>query len=65
MRPRTGRGQRLGWALAVLVPVVFLAIFFAWPVTTLVSRGLAPDGHLDLTGFAEVLTRPRTWRVFG
>ncbi len=63
MRPRTGRGQRLGWALAVLVPVVFLAIFFAWPVTTLVSRGLAPDGHLDLTGFAEVLTRPRTWRV--
>ncbi|WP_454925151.1 ABC transporter permease [Actinomyces gerencseriae] len=32
-------------------------------MATLVARGLAPDGRLDLGGFAEVLGRPRTWRI--
>lgn len=45
------------------VPLVFLGIFFAWPVLTLVGRGAWPDGHLDLGGFGEVLTRARTWRI--
>ena len=61
--PRAGWGERAGWALAVAAPLVFLGIFFAWPVATLVGRGLAPEGSPDLSGFAEVLTRPRTWRV--
>ena len=61
--PRTGRAERLGWALAVAVPLVFLGLFFAWPVATLIGRGLAPDGALDPSGFAEVLARPRTWRI--
>lgn len=61
--PGTSAGQRVGWALAVGLPLVFLAVFFAWPVATLVARGLAPEGAVDLSGFAEVLARPRTWRV--
>ena len=61
--PRTGWGERAGWTLAVAVPLVFLGLLFAWPVLTLVGRGLAPDGALDLTGFGEVLTRARTWRI--
>jgi thiamine transport system permease protein len=34
-------------------------------VVALVVRGFVPDGALDLTGFAEVLSRPRTWRLVG
>lgn len=55
----------LGWSAAVLVPVAFLAAFFAWPVAATVSRGFVTDGRLDLSGFAEVFGRPRTWRVIG
>ena len=61
--PRPGWGERAGWALAVVGPLAFLAIFFAWPVATLMGRGLAPDGALDLSGFGEVLARERTWRI--
>ena len=61
--PRAGRAERLGWALAVAAPLAFLGLFFAWPVATLIGRGLAPDGVLDPSGFAEVLSRPRTWRI--
>ncbi len=61
--PRTTTPQRLGWFLAVVLPLAFLAVFFAWPVASLLARGLAPQGALDLSGFAEVLARPRTWRI--
>ena len=63
--PRPGWGERAGWTLAVLGPLAFLAVFFAWPVATLMGRGLAPDGALDLSGFGEVLARERTWRILG
>ena len=61
--PRPGWGERVGWILAVAGPLAFLTVFFAWPVVTLVGRGLAPDGALDLSGFGEVLARERTWRI--
>lgn len=61
--PRPAWPQRLGWTAATLLPLVFLGVFFAWPVASLVGRGLLTDGHLDLSGFAEVLARPRTWRI--
>ena len=61
--PRPGWGERVGWTLAVAGPLAFLTVFFAWPVVTLVGRGLAPDGALDLSGFGEVLARERTWRI--
>nr|WP_297430535.1 iron ABC transporter permease [uncultured Actinotalea sp.] len=53
------------WALATAVPLVFLAVFFAYPVASIVLRGFAPDGAVDLTAFGEVFARPRTWRIIG
>lgn len=61
--PAPMRGERAGWALAVGVPLLFLGLFFLWPLASIVGRGIAPDGALDLSGFGEVLGRPRTWRV--
>lgn len=55
----------LAWTTATAVPLVFLGTFFAWPVLTLVARGFVADGALDLSGFAEVFARPRTWRIVG
>ena len=50
--------------VAVGVPVIFLAIFFLAPTANLVGRGfLDSAGSLDLSGFMQVLGRPRTWRV--
>lgn len=58
-------GRWLGWGLAAGLPLVFLAVFFAWPVVVMVGRGFVVDGTLDLGGFVEVFSRPRTWRVVG
>jgi len=62
--PAWGRG--LLWGAAAAVPLAFLGVFFAWPVVALVARGFTgPDGGLDLSGFAEVFSDPRTWRIVG
>lgn len=53
------------WGGAAVVPLVFLGVFFAWPVAALVGRGFVADGALDLSGFSEVLNAPRTWRLLG
>lgn len=45
--------------LGIGVPLAFLAVFFAWPVSTIVGRGFA-----DGAAF-EVLARPRTLRLIG
>ncbi|QCB94837.1 ABC transporter permease [Cellulomonas shaoxiangyii] len=58
-------GRVLAWAAAVAVPLLFLGVFFAWPVAAIVGRGFVTDGALDLGGFADVLSRPRTWRIVG
>ncbi|WP_135848839.1 ABC transporter permease [Serinibacter arcticus] len=58
-----GVGRGVAWGLAVMMPLAFLGLFFAYPVATLVGRGFVTDGALDLGGFAEVLGAPRTWRV--
>jgi thiamine transport system permease protein len=68
--PRPGAGAWLGWGLAAGVPLLFLGVFFAWPVLTLVGQGfLVDDGaggrEVDLSGFVEVLSLERTWRVVG
>ena len=54
-----------GWGVAVGLPLAFLGLFFALPVGTLVLRGFVTEGALDLSGFAEVFGRPRTWRIIG
>ena len=53
------------WGAAAVVPLVFLTVFFAWPVTALIARGFLTDGTLDLSGITTVLTTPRTWRLLG
>lgn len=60
---RVGRGVL--WGVAAAVPLAFLGVFFAWPVATLVARGFVVDGALDLSGFAETFSDPRTWRILG
>jgi thiamine transport system permease protein len=47
------------------VPAAFLVIFFIWPVATLVARGFTGPSGLDLSGFAEVMGKARTWRLIG
>jgi len=47
--------RHLAWAAVVAVPLLFLAVFFAWPLATVLARGLAGTG----TGAAwDVLTSP-------
>lgn len=53
------------WSLAALIPLAFLAIFFAWPVAGLVGRGFVVDGAFSLDGVRSVLSAPRTWRIIG
>ena len=65
-RTRAG-GDGIGawWLLAAVVPLAFLAVFFAWPVAAMLWRGVSAGGALDLTAFGEVLARERTWRILG
>jgi thiamine transport system permease protein len=67
--PRRGAGtlgRGAAWALAAGVPLLFLGVFFAWPVLALVGRGfLGESGGVDLSAFRDVLASPRTWRLVG
>ena len=54
-------GRRASYALAAAVPLVFLGLFFAWPVVAMLTRGLTDAaGAFDLAGVADVLAKPRT-----
>jgi thiamine transport system permease protein len=46
-----------------VLPLAVLAVFFVYPVATLVGRGLVGPAGLDLSGFADVLSRPRFRRI--
>ena len=63
--PRITFSQKLAWSLAIALPLGFLGLFFAWPVASLVMRGLLDNGRLDLAGVGEVFLRERTSRVVG
>ena len=39
-------------------PLAFLALFFVWPVTSILATGLAPDGWLDIAAIADAWGRP-------
>jgi thiamine transport system permease protein len=58
-------GTIIAIVLGAGVPLAFVGLFFAWPVVTMMGRGLLPAGTLDLGGFADVLARPRTLRLLG
>ena len=57
------RGSGPWRLLAAVPPLVFLAVFFAWPVIAIVLRGLRPDGRWDLSAFGEVLADGSMRRV--
>jgi len=52
-------------AAVALVLLAALAVFFVWPVTAILWRGIAPDGVPDPAGMLEVLARLRTQRIIG
>jgi thiamine transport system permease protein len=64
-RAGTAPGTVIAIVLGAGIPLAFVGVFFAWPVLTMVGRGLLPEGALDLGGFGEVLARPRTLRLVG
>jgi thiamine transport system permease protein len=52
--------------VAAAIPLGFLLVFFAWPVSALVARGFLDDtGAFSLAGVQTVLGSPRTWRIVG
>ena len=57
----TGPGVLLG--VVALLPLTFLAVFFALPVGGMLARGLWVDGAFDPGGIVEVLGRSRVHRV--
>ncbi|MEV6199411.1 iron ABC transporter permease [Streptomyces sp. NPDC051771] len=47
------------------LPVAFFAVFFAWPVVSIVERGLRPDGAWDLGAIGATLGRSDILDVLG
>ncbi|MFD0270945.1 ABC transporter permease [Streptomyces sp. NPDC127106] len=56
---RTGRGRGAAVRLALMaVPLAFFALFFAYPVTAIVGRGVRTDAGWQFGRIGEVLTQP-------
>jgi thiamine transport system permease protein len=53
----------LSLAATALIPLLVLGVFFVLPVWGMISRGFVQDGHLDLGGVLDVLTRPEIQRA--
>ena len=54
----TRPAARVARVAAVAIPLGFLGLFFAYPVGSILARGLVPGGHLDLGPVGEVFTDP-------
>ena len=46
------------WRLLYVLPLIFLAIFYFYPLLSILSVSLAPQGRLDLSGMQALWTRP-------
>jgi len=59
------RALRVGGALIpiALIPLAFIGVFFAWPVVTLLWRGLGADVGGDGSRLGEVLANARYQRI--
>ncbi|MET9345107.1 ABC transporter permease [Streptomyces termitum] len=49
----------------MVLPVAFFGLFFAWPVASIVERGLRPDGAWDPGAIGATLGRPEILDVLG
>jgi thiamine transport system permease protein len=60
---RASLSARAWWALTRGVPLAFLALFFAFPLATILERGLRSDGDLasPFDVLADPLTRDVVW----
>jgi thiamine transport system permease protein len=52
------RWQRTAANLIYLLPLLFLALFFFYPLVEILKLSLAPEGHLDLSPFRTLLIDP-------
>lgn len=50
------RRRLTAWHALALLPVVFLALFFVYPLGAILLIGIAPGGQPDLSGFLRVFT---------
>ncbi len=51
------------WRLLYALPLIFLAIFYFYPLLSILSLSLMPQGRLDLSGVQALWTRPYLARV--
>ncbi|MGI8416475.1 MAG: ABC transporter permease, partial [Nakamurella sp.] len=56
-------GRRIGLVLLALLPIAALGVFFAYPVVSLLGRGLVTSHGLDLGAFADVFGRSRMQKL--
>ena len=47
--------NKIGWVL-LLLPLLFLALFFFYPLGSILQLSLVPDGRLDLGGFERLVS---------
>ena len=47
---------RMLWRGVLLAPLLFLLLFFIYPLLTILGVSLAPQGQLDLSGFTHLVT---------
>lgn len=59
------RSWKVAGALAVALPLAFLATFFFYPVLAMLARGVIGEAGIDTPAIASVLSERRTWRVIG
>lgn len=55
----------VGLALAAIIPLLFLTVFFLWPMGRMIGMGLLTDAGWQLGAFAEVLSESRIQRIVG
>ena len=53
---RNRTALRLARGAVLLAPLLFLAVFFFYPLLSIFAVSLAPEGQLDLSGFTRILS---------
>jgi thiamine transport system permease protein len=53
---RNRTALRLARGAVLIVPLLFLAVFFFYPLLSIFAVSLAPEGILDLSGFSRILS---------